>query len=526
MVLEISSAPFSFSRTHLSILSRLPTLAAKTIPMRFTKGLYFFLFLVACYFLLFLHLDSQALHLWDESRRAVSAFEMVQNGNWLVPMFEGQPDMYGTKPALLVALQAFFMTFLGYNELAVRLPSVLAALATVFMLIHFAKQWLRLPFAGYLGSLVLLTSLMYINYHGAVSGDYDALLCLWTTAYALSYYKYLESFDKKYIYYTGLFVALACLTKSIAGLFFAPGLIVYTLFRRQFQEVIRKADLYYAATGSIALILSYYFLREIYHPGYLHAVWMNEIYGRYFAPQEGHTHDVWYYLRHTYESKGFHPWVFFLPFAFIIGYFNEKTKAITQLILINALVFLWILSNGGTKLEWYPLPIIPSLSFLIGIALAWLWEHMRSLVSLPYQPILAGLFILAIFAQPYGKIVQRHLNNTPLGWDGWLERYRDAMEAFSDEKTYTVLHSRYNGHVVFYKKIWNHQGHNIRQHILHPPAPHVQATGFSTGRLNFPKGQKLLMCEGEAFDRIRETYEYKEVRWYRKCQMWEIIGPK
>ena len=146
--------------------------------MRFTKGLYFFLFLVACYFLLFLHLDSQALHLWDESRRAVSAFEMVQNGNWLVPMFEGQPDMYGTKPALLVALQAFFMTFLGYNELAVRLPSVLAALATVFMLIHFAKHWLRLPFAGYLGSLVLLTSLMYINYHGAVSGDYDALLLL------------------------------------------------------------------------------------------------------------------------------------------------------------------------------------------------------------------------------------------------------------------------------------------------------------------------------------------------------------
>jgi hypothetical protein len=139
---------------------------------------------------------------------------------------------------------------------------------------------------------------------------------------------------------------------------------------------------------------------------------------------------------------------------------------------------------------------------------------------------MAGLFILAIFAQPYGKIVQRHLNNTPLGWDGWLEHYRDAMEAFSDEKTYTVLHGRYNGHVVFYKKIWNHQGHNITQHILHPPAPHVQATGFSTGRLNFPKGQKLLMCEGEAFDRIRETYEYKEVRWYGKCQMWEIIGPK
>ncbi len=490
--------------------------------MKSGKGLYFILFLVACYFVLFLHLDSQAVHLWDESRRAVSAFEMVQNGHWLVPHFEGQPEMYGTKPPLLVWLQAFFMMLVGYNELAVRLPSALAALATVLLLVAFAERQLKLPLAGYFGSFVLLTNLMYINYHGAVTGDYDALLTLFTTAYLLSYYRYLENLKPRHIYLTGLFIALACLTKSIAGLFFAPGLLLFTLYRRKLQDVLRQRSLYLAAAGTIAVIAVYYLARESVNPGYLDAVWMNEVYGRYFEPQEGHQHDFWYYFRHTFEQKRFHPWVYFLPLGFLISLSLNRTQRLGQLILINAVIFLLILSKGGTKLEWYPLPVLPSLSLVIGIGLAHLHESVTQKLRPKLRPWLFATFLIAIFAQPYWQTVQRNLNNTPRGWEEWRERYRDAMRQLPDEKSYTIVHGQYNGHIVFYKKLWNHQGYDIRQHMLQPPAPHVQENGFTTGPPVFRQGEKVLVCEGEAQQAVEKNNQTNIIREAGKCRLLQI----
>ena len=57
--------------------------------------------------------------------------ELLEGSHFLVPEFEGQPDLYGTKPPMLIWAQGSAMALLGVNELAVRLPSALAALFTV-----------------------------------------------------------------------------------------------------------------------------------------------------------------------------------------------------------------------------------------------------------------------------------------------------------------------------------------------------------------------------------------------------------
>ena len=54
---------------------------------------------------LFAHLDGTPVQVWDESRLAESALEMTRSSNWLVPPYNGEPDMWSTKPPLMIVLE-------------------------------------------------------------------------------------------------------------------------------------------------------------------------------------------------------------------------------------------------------------------------------------------------------------------------------------------------------------------------------------------------------------------------------------
>lgn len=112
--------------------------------------------LVAAYFSLFLHLDAINLYRWDESLNAVHAYEMSQSGNLLVRTFLGNPETWDTKPPLLTWLQAFFLRTLGYHELSIRLPSALATLGIILLILHFFARDLMHFSGGVFASLVLL----------------------------------------------------------------------------------------------------------------------------------------------------------------------------------------------------------------------------------------------------------------------------------------------------------------------------------------------------------------------------------
>src|SRR5690349_8049272 len=89
------------------------------------------------YFPIFSHLDELPLECWDEARLAMNAHDMHKTGNWIVTTFWNSPDMWNTKPPLMIWLQAICIKIFGENELAIRLPSALAALATCMLLFWF-----------------------------------------------------------------------------------------------------------------------------------------------------------------------------------------------------------------------------------------------------------------------------------------------------------------------------------------------------------------------------------------------------
>src|SRR5437660_7478430 len=74
----------------------------------------------------------------DEGRNAEVAREMAQTNDYLLPHLEGLP--YLDKPVVYFAAAAGVMELVGFTETAARLPAYIATLATIGLLVWFARR--------------------------------------------------------------------------------------------------------------------------------------------------------------------------------------------------------------------------------------------------------------------------------------------------------------------------------------------------------------------------------------------------
>ena len=112
-------------------------------------------------------IDEVAIYNWDEGRNALNAYEMYHNGNYIVRTIHGQPETYETKPPLLIWLQVLGFSIFGFNEWAIRFPSILAVFGTVLLFIYFSKKVLHSWQIGVFSSLALVSAGGYMRFHVA-----------------------------------------------------------------------------------------------------------------------------------------------------------------------------------------------------------------------------------------------------------------------------------------------------------------------------------------------------------------------
>src|SRR5579883_3141583 len=74
----------------------------------------------------------------DEPRFALSAKQMVDSGDWLIP-HRGH-EIYADKPPVFMALQAAAFELVGNWRIAFLLPSLLAALGTLFLVYDLGRR--------------------------------------------------------------------------------------------------------------------------------------------------------------------------------------------------------------------------------------------------------------------------------------------------------------------------------------------------------------------------------------------------
>jgi len=470
----------------------------------------FFLLLIS--FPLFLHLGSPTIRLWDESRLACNAMEMVDNGDYLVLHYDGKPDTWNSKPPFMIWMQVISMKLFGYNEVAIRLPSAIAALLTVFLMIIFCKKVLKDELLGYLAGLVLVTTDVYVHYHVSRTGDFDALLTLFTTFYSLGFY-YLINKEKIKIWLLYLLcfaVILAALTKSTESLIMLPGLFIYTAWKKKLKMLFSSVHLYIGIVIFILIVGGYYLLREQHNPGYIAEVYKMEIGGHYLDEMGDHGRPFYFYFQKLFSWE-FSFWIFLIPLSLIFARKQMKTSERVPAFIFYAfgiaLTYIIIISFGQTKGWHYTAPAIPLFAVIAAYIIRILFKEISVKFdsgNLYIKYVVIIFTFTAIFFYPYQAIIERCY---------FLDAERDFpphkfgyfMRQYKNYDNYTIATSDYEAPAYFYYMSYNKKGYHLK--FSKTDSVHANET--------------VLCCDEKTINILSRKYQLDTLLEWQKCYLFK-----
>ncbi len=353
--------------------------------------------LVLCYIAFFYRLGAYGLWDPDEGRSGVIAKEILASGNWLTLTENGKP--YYDKPAPYFWLLALGLKLLGLSELAVRLPSALAASLTVgavYLWCSIHGKWKQ----GLWGAVVLATSFEFVGL--GRFGKMDMLFTLFFTA-SLLYFLWWREEPKRGIWLFYLFLALALLTKGPAGVLLPLLIVGVDRIVKKDLTVFWKMRLVQGITIILLVAGPWYLLATIQDQDYIKTfIWQHNVL-RFFTSQGGIDHVEPFYYLILITLAGFLPWSFFLPPLFHYLWESRRERGNEQRVffLIWAACVLIFFSLSHNKLGTYVLPALPPLALLTGDLLQRFFEGREASTWRRRWVFLAGIsWLLLLFVAP------------------------------------------------------------------------------------------------------------------------------
>jgi len=354
--------------------------------------------------------DLGGAQLWDrdEPRNAGCAVEMLDRGDWVVPIFNS--ELRGQKPVLLYWLMMSAYQVFGVNEFSARFWSAFLAVGTVAMTYSISHHSFGLKVA-WLSGVILSSNLMFPI--AARAATPDSLLIFLSTLTIACYilgspqpstHRFPQSFsalDWRWLVAMGISMGLALLAKGPIG-FLMPMAIM-----GMHQLIIRsKCGLGNNAISSVVhpvhfikttlsmqpllllaiallIALPWYVLVGLRTEGdFLNLFFLKEHLDRSTIAFENHSGGIWYYP--VSILIGFFPWsIFWLPAAIIL-YRYQKTSPVgndaVTLMLCWGGVQVVVFSMIQTKLPSYVTPCYPALSILTAVGLE-SWAQKRIAIS-------------------------------------------------------------------------------------------------------------------------------------------------
>lgn len=482
------------------------------------SGLLYLILLALMYMPIFGHLSRLPIRAYDEARVAINAYEMHKDGNLIVAHFEGKPEMWNTKPPLLLWCQVFWMKIIGVNELAIRLPSALAAVLTCGLLLFFFLRYLHTLELGFIAVLVLITSQGYIHIHATRTGDYDALLTLFTTLGGLLFFIYCETQKAKYLYLFFFFTALSVLTKSITGVLFLPAIGIYCILQKRLWGLLKNKHFYLGIFMFLWMVGGFYLWREVQNPGYLTAVWQNELGGRYLEVIEKHTSGFWYYWT-NFKDFRLKEWFIFIPCGMLLGFSikNEKINRITLFSSLMVVVFFLVISTAETKLEWYDVPMYPFLAILIAIGIYVVFDFLKKIKWSQYsgmKQLLPLILLIVVCLQPYKNII----NKTYLPQDEKWEQESYNISYYLRD----AIHGKYD---LNHQYLLN-QGY-LAQNIIYMHVLQDKGVNFSNKEWSHLDLLDVVIAHQEEVKKgVEAMYDYEKINEWKNIVTYKIYGKK
>ena len=94
-------------------------------------------------YLTFCNLNNVSIENWDEARHGISAYEMLQNNNFIENTYNYSKDLWNLKPPLSFWAESASMSIFGYSFFALRLPYITASIRPVAIMIPY--QYMEMP---------------------------------------------------------------------------------------------------------------------------------------------------------------------------------------------------------------------------------------------------------------------------------------------------------------------------------------------------------------------------------------------
>jgi 4-amino-4-deoxy-L-arabinose transferase-like glycosyltransferase len=299
---------------------------------------------------------------------SVTSREMLTDGNWIMPTFNGQPRLQKTPLSYWIVACISSMAG-GVNEFTARLPSAMFAVLSVCAILYFVGQWLSFRTAVVCAG-VWLTSFGYIRYsHNArpeMALTFFVVLCF------LSFYSAVAASSRKrqIIYMLVFWVSfgLGNLAKGPAPIAMVGiPVLAYIAVTKQWRFIGKMLPVWGVAI--FLLIMLPWPIAAAYKVNWDVVIWKREFVDRFFGGLDPLPKPFYYYLPLMFMFIA--PWVAFLPMAIAAPFYKvwgEKRPAMRFLwvFFVADLVFLFL---SGGKRQHYIMPIMPAAAILVGIVL-------------------------------------------------------------------------------------------------------------------------------------------------------------
>lgn len=360
--------------------------------------------MVFCFTLFGYQIGAPSLFEEDEATIAAVSLEMVQTGDPVTMHYNYKPWFH--KPPLYIWLAALCLKFFGFTEFAVRLPSLLFGLGTVWLIYLLGKTMFDKETALY-ALLMGAASLLLIILSRA--GFVDTPLTFFIT---LAFYCYYRGFFRgKNLWLQLLFFvscALAVLSKGPLGIILPfTAVFLHLILSRQIKPITENWIAILLGSALMLIVgLPWWVIETAIHGRpFIESLFGKFMFGIYATTFQAHSAPFYFYL--LVILIGFFPWSFFFPYS---AYAKKG----------NLLLWLWfgvvfiLFSTAQTKIPGYILPLFPPLALLT--AAAWPKNKTGKYLltagcSLVAVIILSAIFILVPIGEKYkpGKYLAREI---------------------------------------------------------------------------------------------------------------------
>jgi len=303
----------------------------------------------------------------DEPYYALAAKEMLQAGDYLVPLFHGHP--WFDKPVLFYWVVLAGFRLLGVSETGARIGSALAAVCGVVAVFVLGRAHVRSHLAAFGAAIILATSLEYVVL--ARAAVTDMTLTLFVTLGMLAAARCLSGGGATWAALSGAAFGLATLTKGPVGVLVpAAALVLYVLLARR-TDALRPALLAASSCGFLLTAGPWYAYMALRYRDLLVGMFLGQgNLGRFMAAE--HRSLPFYYA--GIVLAGLLPWSGALPAALLhavrpASWSGERGRdgrpgPLFFLCWFAAVVV--VFSLAASKLPSYVLPAFPPAALLLG----------------------------------------------------------------------------------------------------------------------------------------------------------------